>query len=151
MKPRQSSGVKRHKKWVFITQIRYEHSICVATQKLIETKTESQPLWLGVVFLLLWGVRSKEWGALLWKWGACSEFWGVELKKRHGREEKSRFSIWSCAFYSFPAGHFFAADKKGLIEKMQFFVIAKYRYEKNITGNKAFFARGTWKIAIFMV
>ena len=112
---------------------------CVATQKLIETKSESQPIWLGVVFLLLWGVRSKEWGTLLWKWGACSEFWGVELKKRHDREEKSRFSIWSCTFYSFPAGHFFAADKKGLIEKMQFFVIAKYRYEKNITGNKALF------------
>ena len=31
------------------------------------------------------------------------------------------------------------ADKKGLIEKMQFFVIAKYRYEKNITDNRAFF------------
>ena len=31
------------------------------------------------------------------------------------------------------------ADKKGLIEKMQFFVIAKYRYEKNITGNKELF------------
>ena len=31
------------------------------------------------------------------------------------------------------------ADKKGLIEKMQFFVIAKYRYEKNITGNRALF------------
>ena len=29
--------------------------------------------------------------------------------------------------------------KRGLIEKMQFFIIAKYRYEKNITGNKALF------------
>ena len=36
-------------------------------------------------------------------------------------------------------GHFFVTDKKGLIGKMQFFVIAKYRYEKNITGNKELF------------
>ena len=106
----------------------FTHSIlqiCVATQKLIEAKSESQPIWLGVVFPLLWGVGSKEWGVLLWKWGACSEFWGVELKKRHGREEKSRFSIWSCAFYSFPAGHFFAADKKGANRKNAVFYNSK--------------------------
>ena len=76
---------------------------------------------------------------MLWKWGACSEFWGAELKKETwSRREKQIFDLKLC-FLLLSGWVFFAADKKGLIEKMQFFVIAKYRYEKNIALVGGFF------------
>ena len=59
-------------------------------------------------------------------------------KETRSRREKQIFDLKLC-FLLLSGGTFFAADKKGLIEKMQFFVIAKYRYEKNIIGNKELF------------